>query len=71
MGDRELTTLDDILQAALAREEESRDFYGDLTARCRVDFVRDLLQRLQGEEAKHVHLIQEMITKLNLGKDVV
>jgi rubrerythrin len=71
MKNPELMTLDEILQAALAREEESRDFYGNLAMHCREDFVRDLMQRLQGEEAKHVYLVQDMITKLNLGKDVV
>jgi len=36
-----------------------------------VGFVRELLERLKDEETKHVHLVQGMITKLNLGKDVV
>jgi rubrerythrin len=71
MKHRELATPDQILQAALAREEQSRDFYGDLVTGCQVDFVRELLVRLQGEESKHVRLIQDMIAKFALGKDIV
>jgi len=63
--------LDEILQAALAREEEARDFYSSMATGCRVEFVRELLEWLADEESKHVHLIQELITKLSLGKDTV
>jgi rubrerythrin len=61
----------EILGAALAREKEARDFYGDLARQCRVDFVRQLLERLKDEESKHVRLIQDMMTKLSRGKDIV
>ncbi len=64
----EATTPDQILQIALAKERETRELYGSLAINCRVDSVRDLLERLQGEEAKHVHMVQDMITKLNLGR---
>jgi rubrerythrin len=71
MEKRELKTPDEILQAALAREEEARDFYADMATHCRVGFVKELLERLKDEETKHVRMIQDMITKLNLGREIV
>ena len=62
---------EEILQAALAREVEARDFYRDLAINCHVDFVRKLLERLQNEEAKHVSWVQEMLTRLHTGHDLV
>jgi rubrerythrin len=37
-------TSDQILQVALAKEKEARDFYDEQAAHCRVDFVRKLLE---------------------------
>lgn len=71
MEKRELRTPDQILQEALRRENEARDFYGDMATRCRIDFVKELLEKLKNEESKHVRWVQDMITKLNRGKDVV
>jgi rubrerythrin len=68
MQNREPTTPDQILHAALAREQESREFYGALATKCRIDAIRDLFEKLQGEEAKHARMVQEMITRLNLGR---
>jgi rubrerythrin len=67
----ELSSPDQILREALAREEEARDFYDALGKRCHVDFVRDLLERLKEEEVKHLHLVQNMIARLNAGNSVV
>ena len=63
-----LTTPDQILKTALEKEMQARDFYAELAARTSVDYVRDLLLNLQNEEAKHVHLIQTMLGKLEAGK---
>jgi rubrerythrin len=71
MANRKPTTPDEILEAALAREEEALAFYADLAGHCRTDVVRELLERLKDEESRHTHLIRDLITKLNLGKDVV
>jgi len=71
MEKREFRTPDEILKEALAREEEARDFYGGLATQTSVDFVKKLLERLETEESKHVALVQEMITRLNRGKDIV
>ena len=67
----ELRTSDQILQVALAKEKEARDFYDEQAANCRIDFVRKLLEKLKNEESKHIRLVQDMITKLNIGRDIV
>jgi rubrerythrin len=67
----ELRTLDQILKVALAKEKKSRDFYDEQAAHCRVDFVRKVLEKLKDEESKHIRVVQGMITKLNVGRDIV
>jgi len=67
----ELKTSDQILQVALAKEKEARDFYDEQAAHCRVDFVRKLLEKLKNEESKHIRMVQGMIAKLNVGRDIV
>jgi rubrerythrin len=67
----DLKTSDQILQVALAKEKEARDFYDEQAAHCRVDFVRKLLEKLKNEESKHIRMVQGMITKLNAGRDIV
>ena len=67
----ELRTPDQILRVALAKEKEARDFYDEQATHCRVDFVRKLLEKLKDEESKHVRLVQGMITKLSVGRDIV
>jgi rubrerythrin len=65
------TTPDEILSAALAREEEAHAFYAGLAGDCHFDAVKDVLERLRDEEARHVRLIRELTTKLNLGRNIV
>ena len=67
----ELRTPDQILRVALAKEKEARDFYDEQATHCRVDFVRELLEKLKDEESKHIRLVQGMITKLSVGRDIV
>jgi rubrerythrin len=67
----ELKTSDQVLQVALAKEKESRDFYDEQAAHCRVEFVRKLLEKLKDEESKHIRLVQGMIRNLNVGRDIV
>jgi rubrerythrin len=66
-----LRTSDQILQVALAKEKEARDFYDEQASHCRVDFVRKLLEKLKDEESKHIRMVQGMITKLSVGRDIV
>ena len=60
-----------ILQSALARELEARDFYADLLANCHIDFIKALLEKLRSEEARHVVLVQEMIDRFQRGTHIV
>ena len=59
-----LRSLDEILRAALEKETSARDFYAELAHRCHVDFVKELLLRLQVEEEKHAALIRKALTRL-------
>ena len=65
------TTPDQILQKALEKETQARDFYGELALSCAVDFVRELLEKLRNEESKHMRRIQDMRAKLESGKGIV
>ena len=71
MDTRPLTTPSEILQAALTREQEARDFYAQLGLQTHVSYVKDLLQYLTEEETRHVRLVQSMITRLDLGHDIL
>jgi rubrerythrin len=66
-----MTTPDQILQKALEKETQARDFYAGLALSCSVGFVRELLEKLQHEESKHMRMIQGMIGRLESGKDIL
>lgn len=65
-----LTTPDQILKTALQKEMQARDFYAELANQTSVDFVQELLLNLQNEESKHVHLIQNMLGRLESGRSL-
>jgi rubrerythrin len=65
-----LTTPDRILDLALEKEKQAHDFYEQLAAKCHVDFIREMLETLQNEESKHMHLISEMKRRLDAGRDL-
>jgi rubrerythrin len=67
MTDNPLTSPDRILERALEKETQARDFYAELAAGCSVDFVKELLETLQNEESKHIHMIQAMQSRLEMG----
>jgi len=67
----ELTTPDEILKKALNKEIRARDFYAELAKQTSVEFVRELLVTLQNEESKHIHMIQDMMGRLESGKNIV
>jgi len=60
-------TPDVILRIALVKEMQARDLYEELARECSVDFVRELLEKLQNEESKHVHMVEEMLGRLEAG----
>ncbi len=66
-----LRTPDEILKVALEKETQARAFYAELAAACSVEYVKELLERLQDEEGKHVHMIEAMLRRLEAGKDLV
>ena len=66
-----MRTPDQILQKALEKERQSRAFYAGLAADCSVVFVRELLEKLQNEESKHVLMIEKMMARLESGRDVI
>ena len=72
MGEkRRLSTPEEILNAALAKERQSRQFYSGLAEQCAVDTVRQLIEKLKDEENKHVKMIEEMMASLRLGRSPV
>jgi rubrerythrin len=71
MSSQHPTTPEEILRETLRREEEAYHFYGHLAAGCQIVFIKELLERLKDEEYKHVEMIQRLITKLNLGEELV
>lgn len=62
------STPNEILKAALAKEQQAHDFYARLADSCHVEMVRDLLNKLKDEESKHVHMIQDILVRLSLGQ---
>ena len=64
-----METANEILQTALMKEKRARDFYEGLVLHCRVETVRQLIERLRDEEAKHVKMIETMLSRLRLGHD--
>lgn len=65
---RRLSTPDEILNAALVKERQSRQFYGLLAEQCQIETVKELLEKLKDEENKHVKMVEKMMTDLKLGR---
>ena len=64
-------TVDQILRKALEKETQARDFYAQLADNCSVDFVKEMLEKLQDEEAKHMHMINNMLSRLESGQNLI
>lgn len=62
---------EDILSAALVQERKAHDFYTKLSARCEIEFVRELIDKLADEEYKHMRLIEGMLVQLGLKRSTV
>ncbi len=67
----DIKTPGDILRLALEKETRARDAYRELATHCSVDFVRDLLLKLENEEYRHMRMIRDMLGKLESGKPLV
>lgn len=59
-----MATPDEILSTALDKETQARNMYEELAEKCSVDFVRELLEKLQNEETKHIRMIEDMLRRL-------
>ena len=68
---RRLSTPDEILNAALTKERQSRQFYAELAGQCQIGMVKELLEKLKDEENKHVKMVEDMMADLRLGRSPV
>jgi rubrerythrin len=66
-ANRPISTTGELLKAALAKEQQAHDFYDHAILSCKIKMVQELLERLKDEETRHIHLIREMLVKLELG----
>lgn len=57
----------EILEKALQEERAACDFYTNLAVNCKVVFLSELLVELRDEEAKHVKMIQAMLSQIKAG----
>ncbi len=69
-GNTRPRTPDRILALALQKEQDAHDFYESMADGCPVEFVRELLMKLQNEEARHMRMVREMISRLEAGRDL-
>jgi len=67
----ELSTPEDILDAARMKEREAYEFYSGLLTRPHARLVRDLLEHLKDEEYKHFRSVEDMLAKLHLGHNLL
>jgi len=61
----------EILDVALKKEKQAYSFYKRLATQTKVEMVRELIEKLSDEEYKHRKLIEDMIARMNLGREVV
>lgn len=64
-----LTTAYETLQSALKRERQAYEFYAKLAGDCRIEGLRELLEKLRDEENKHIKMIEKMLSQMRLGHD--
>jgi rubrerythrin len=61
-------TKERILDMALRKERDAFRFYDGLLNQTRADILREVLETLRNEEAKHVQLIERAIAEMHLGR---
>ena len=69
----ELATPEDILEAALIKENSAYEFYSTMLKESTHEHgvVSELLTQLKNEEYKHIQWIEHKLEELRLGRDVV
>lgn len=65
---KRLSTPADILAASLRKEQAAWTFYDNLLNETQVSFVRDLLEQLREEEARHIQLVKRRLASLEAGR---
>ena len=59
-----------ILDAALKKEQAAYRFYEAMIKRTHVTFVKELLEELRDEEARHISMVKKKINLFRAGKDI-
>ena len=57
-----------ILDMSLERENSAYSFYDGLLESTDVGFLKELLEELRENEGRHVQMIKQRISRLNMGK---
>jgi len=57
-------TPNQLLEMALEKERAAYVFYSEACASSKVDMIRELLEELRNEEAKHIKLIEKKLAEL-------
>ena len=57
----------EILEKALQKEQQSFEFYSNLTDTCTNEPLKKLLEKLRDEESRHIHMVEKMLIHLKLG----
>jgi rubrerythrin len=57
----------DVLNAALRKEQAAYRFYDTAYKEARVAEVRELLEKLRDEEARHVRLVTKLLERIALA----
>ncbi len=57
-------TPDQILRLALQKEKAAYEFYSEACSETKVDMIRELLEALRNEEAKHIKLIEKKLVEI-------
>jgi rubrerythrin len=64
---KKLSTPREILEAALAKEEEAYNLYDNLLKEAKITILRETLAQLKDEEYKHIKLIKGKLLTKNVG----
>ena len=59
-------TPDQILELALEKERAAYNFYNEAVSGSKIEMIRELLEELRNEEAKHIKLIEKKLAEMQL-----
>ena len=58
----------DVLEFALMKEKEARDFYDALLSHSTAAVLREFAVQLKDEEHRHVRMIEKKLAELRMGR---